>query len=77
MGVRLRSFIIGLVIGAIIAFIFGANYGADRPWLSNPFEKRDISRTMKDKTESLLEGAREKLHDATKPDPAKPDAPKR
>lgn len=71
MGVRLKSFIIGMIIGAVIAFLFGINFGRDRPLLSNPFEKRDLSQTVKDKAGSLVEGAREKLHEATKPEPPK------
>jgi len=71
MGTRLKSFVIGLVIGSIIAFLLGINFGRDRPWLSNPFEKRDLSQTVKEKAGSLVEGAREKLHEATKPEPPK------
>lgn len=77
MAVRMRSFIIGLVVGSVIAFLLGINFGRDRPWLSNPFEKRDLSGAVKEKAGSLVEGAREKLHEATKPEPSKNEPTKR
>lgn len=76
MGARLRSFLVGLVIGSVIAFMAGVNFGRDQPWLSNPFAKRDLSETVKEKAGELVEGAREKLHEVTRPEPSKPEPAK-
>ena len=66
---RAKSFIVGLVVGGLIAFMLGINYGREQPLWSNPFAKRDLGQTVKDKAESIVEGAREKLHEVTKPEP--------
>jgi len=66
---RAKSFIVGLIVGGLIAFMLGINYGREQPLWSNPFAKRDLGQTVKDKAESIVEGAREKLHEVTKPEP--------
>lgn len=66
---RAKSFIVGLIVGGFIAFMLGINYGREQPLWSNPFAKRDLGQTVKDKAESIVEGAREKLHEVTKPEP--------
>lgn len=71
MTTRLKSFVTGLIIGALIAFFLGMNYGRGVPLLSNPFAKRDLAGTLKEKAGEIAEGAREKLHEATKPDGTK------
>lgn len=68
MGTRLKSFLVGLILGGVIAFLLGMNYGRGVPLLSNPFAHRNLAETIKDKAEHLAEGAREKIHEATKPD---------
>lgn len=68
MTAKLKSFIVGAVLGGIIAFFLGMNYGKGAPLLSNPFAERNISATIKDKAEHMAEGAREKIHEATKPE---------
>jgi hypothetical protein len=67
MTARFKSFIYGLIVGGVIAFLLGMNYGRDEPLLSNPFAKRDLPSTIKEKAGEIAEGAREKLHEATKP----------
>lgn len=67
MAARLKSFVAGLMLGALIAFFLGMNYGRGAPLLSNPFAQRDLAGTLKDKAGELAEGAREKIHEATKP----------
>lgn len=71
MTVRLKSFLTGLILGAIIAFFLGMNVGRNAPLLSNPFAKRDLADTIKEKAGEIAEGARGKIHDATKPEPAR------
>lgn len=71
MAARVKSFIAGIILGGIIAFMLGINYGREQPLWSNPFAKRDLGQTVRDKAESIVEGAREKLHEVTKPEPGK------
>lgn len=73
MSARVKSFIYGLIIGAILAFWAGSNYGRGAPLWSNPFAQRNISGEIKEKAGEIAEGAREKLHEATKP----PEMPKK
>lgn len=68
MATRLKSFLVGLMVGGFIAFLLGMNYGRGAPLLSNPFAHRSFAETLKDKAEHLAEGAREKIHEATKPE---------
>jgi hypothetical protein len=67
MTARLKSFIVGLIVGGVIAFWVGANYGRGAPLQNWPFAKRDLSGTIKETAGEIAEGAREKLHEATKP----------
>lgn len=68
---KIKTFIFGLVLGLLIAFPIGINFGRDAPLLSNPFARRDITdkvvETVKEGTEKALEGAKEKIHEATEP----------
>lgn len=74
MTARLKSFIIGLTLGALVAFFLGMNFGRGTPLLSNPFAQRDFTTALKGKAGELAEGAREKIHEATKPDENRRDA---
>lgn len=82
MRAKIKTFIFGLVIGVLIAFPLGMNFGRDAPLFSNPFAERDIQQKVGEKvkegtgkmadkvkegTEKVLKDAKEKLHDATKP----------
>jgi hypothetical protein len=62
-----RKFVLGLIIGIIIAFPAGINFGRDLPLWSNPFVKRDIKERVKVKAEDFIQGTKEVIHDATKP----------
>lgn len=68
MSARLKSFLVGLVVGAVIAFMLGMNVGKGAPLLSNPFAHRDLTVTIKQEAGHLADEAREKIHDATKPE---------
>ncbi|MHB8743510.1 MAG: hypothetical protein ACYC9L_10335 [Sulfuricaulis sp.] len=69
----MKKFFIGLVIGLIIAFPLGINFGKDVPLLSNPFTaKPDITERIKERTEDILKDTKEAIHEATKPDQDKP-----
>lgn len=64
----MKKFIIGLVVGMIIAFPLGINFGKDVPLLSNPFAaKPDLSKRVVERAEDLVEGAKGAIHEATKP----------
>jgi hypothetical protein len=64
----MKKFIIGLVIGAAVAFPLGINFGKDVPLWSNPLAtKPDIPERVKERAGDLLEGTKEVIHDATAP----------
>ncbi|WP_169923949.1 hypothetical protein [Sulfurifustis variabilis] len=66
---KLKILFVGVVLGAVIAFPLGMNHGRGAPLLSNPFARRDLGDSVKEKAEALVEGAREKLHEVTRPEP--------
>jgi hypothetical protein len=64
----MKKFFIGLVIGVIVAFPLGINFGKDAPLLSNPFAaKPDLTERVKERTEEMLQDTREAIHEATRP----------
>ena len=68
---KAKIFIFALILGGLIAFPLGINFGRDAPLLSNPFKQRSVQDkmmdTVKESAEKALEGAKEKLHTATEP----------
>jgi gas vesicle protein len=71
MRATIKNFLAGLIIGAILGFPLGINFGRDEPLLSNPFTKRDLQEkvtdNVKEKAKELMNDAKETIHDATKP----------
>jgi hypothetical protein len=64
----MKKFFIGIIVGAILAFPLGINFGKDVPLWSNPFAaKPDISQRVIERTGKTLDEAKEAIHDATKP----------
>ncbi len=61
----MKKFLVGLVIGALIAFHLGMNFGRHRPILSNPYA--DQVESVKDKAEKVIESTKETIHQATEP----------
>ncbi|MDH3673413.1 MAG: hypothetical protein OES46_20010 [Gammaproteobacteria bacterium] len=62
------GFVKGLVIGAIVAFPLGMNFGKDEPLFSNPFTvKADISERIVEQSGRLLRETKSAIHEATKP----------
>lgn len=71
------KFLLGLILGALIAFPLAHNLGAGKPLLSNPLEKKDLmdktrdlaaeiaSETGKSLDESMAD-IKKAIHDATK-----------
>lgn len=64
----MKKFLFGLVIGVVLAFPLGINFGKDVPLLSNPFAaKPDISERVKERAGHLMEDTKGAIHEATKP----------
>jgi hypothetical protein len=64
----MKKFFIGLIVGLIVAFPLGINFGKDVPLLSNPFAaKPDLAERVKERTGEMLQDTKEAIHDATKP----------
>ena len=64
----MKKFFYGLIVGAIIAFPLGINFGKDKPLLSNPLAaKPDIPEKVKERTEEAIQSTKEAIHEATKP----------
>ncbi len=68
---KMKLFGIGLLFGACVAFPLGMNHGRKAPLLSNPLSHMNVqeqgAQRVKTSTERVLEGAREKIHEATQP----------
>jgi len=62
----LKKFVAGLIVGAIVAFHLGINFGRDRPLLSNPYEK-DVVQRVKQEAGKAVDQTREAIHQATEP----------
>lgn len=61
------GFVKGLVIGAIIAFPLGMNFGKDEPLFSNPFAlKTDMRQRMAEQSDRLLKDTKRAIREATK-----------
>jgi len=67
MGKKIQIFIYGMIIGAIIAFPLGINYGKGAPLLSNPFAKHDMKTKVKSEAKEILEQTKKSIHEATRP----------
>ena len=66
MAAKLKFLIFGLVLGTVVAFMLGMNYGRGDPLLSNPFADRSLGGKVKQKAGEMVDSAREKIHEATK-----------
>ncbi len=62
----MKKFLVGFVVGALIAFHLGINFGRDRPLLSNPYEKSVVEK-VKERAGEAVETTREAIHEATEP----------
>lgn len=63
----LKKIIVGVLLGVLLAFPLGVNYGRGAPLLSNPFAQIDVTRSVKSSAVGVLENTREAIHDATRP----------
>ncbi len=62
----MKKFLVGFVVGVLIAFHLGINFGRDRPLLSNPYEKSVVEK-VKEHAGEAVETTREAIHEATEP----------
>jgi hypothetical protein len=62
----MKKFLLGLVIGAAIAFHLGINFGRNKSLLSNPYE-RDVVERVKEGAGKAVDTTREAIHEATQP----------
>lgn len=65
----MKKVLLGMLLGAAIAFPLGANYGRNAPWLSNPFAQQRLGDTVKVKAEHLIDNTKGAIHEATRPEP--------
>ena len=68
---KMKLFGLGLLLGAFVAFPLGMNHGRKAPLLSNPLShvnvQEQVAQRVRTSTDTILEGAREKIHEATRP----------
>lgn len=62
----MKKFIIGLLVGSLVAFHLGINFGRHKSLLSNPYEQ-DIVERVKEGAGQAVENTRGAIHDATEP----------
>jgi len=62
----MKKILISFVIGAVIAFHLGINFGRNKPFLSNPYEK-DLVTRVKEQAGQAVEQTKGAIHQATEP----------
>jgi hypothetical protein len=62
----MKKFLIGFVVGALIAFHLGINFGRHKPLLSNPYAD-DVVEEVKERAGQAIESTKEVIHGATEP----------
>ena len=62
----MKKFLSGFVVGALIAFHLGINFGRHNPLWSNPYAD-DVVEEVKERAGQAIESTREVIHDATVP----------
>jgi len=61
----MKKFLIGLLLGSVIAFHLGMNFGRHKPILSNPYAEQVES--VKERAGKVIENTKETIHEATEP----------
>lgn len=67
MKTAIKSFILGVLVGGLLAGWMAFNYGRNAPLFSNPFEQGKLKEAVKETAKEVVEETRGKIHDATKP----------
>ena len=63
----MKKFMTGFVVGALIAFNLGINFGRHKPLLSNPYAADEVVEQVKERAGQALESTKEAIHEATEP----------
>ena len=64
----MKRFTLGFLLGLVVAFPMGINFGKDVPLWSNPFAaKPDIPERLKERAGEMLKDTKEAIHGATEP----------
>ena len=64
----MKKIFYGILIGIVVAFPLGMNYGRDVPLWSNPLAyKKSIPEKVKDWTDKQMDDTKSAIHEATKP----------
>ena len=62
----MKKFLIGMAVGALVAFHLGINFGRNKSLLSNPYE-RDVVERVKEGSGKAVDTTRDAIHQATEP----------
>lgn len=62
----MKKFVIGFIVGALVAFHIGINFGRHKPLLSNPYSD-DVVEQVKEQAGQAVETTKEAIHEATEP----------
>lgn len=64
----MKKYLIGFVVGVLIAFHLGINFGRHKPILSNPYASDDVVESVKERAGKVIESTKESIHEATEPE---------
>ena len=62
----IKYLILGMILGGALGFAAGMNIGKDKPLLSNPFARYELSDRLKDSGSDLMKKSGEALEDTGK-----------
>lgn len=51
----LKKYIIGFMVGMLLGLWFGVNIGKEKPFWSNPFDRKAVQQKIKEKGGKVLE----------------------
>lgn len=57
----LKLILFGIIVGLAVGMWFGVNIGKGKPFYSNPFDKGQISKSIKEGTGEAVEKAGQKM----------------
>jgi hypothetical protein len=65
-GAGMKKFLIGFIVGALVAFHLGINFGRHKPLWSNPYAD-DVVEQVKERAGQAIESTKGVIHEATEP----------
>jgi hypothetical protein len=63
----MKKLFTGMIVGALIAFHLGINFGRNKPLLSNPYSADEVVEQVKERAGQAIESTKEAIHEATEP----------